>query len=177
VIRRARPADAEVLPDLQVRSWWSAYGAFVAHEKIADAAARVADGWRRRLVEEPEPESETWVAEHDGALSGFVTIGPPRDPDARPGDGELRAIYLDPPRVGQGDGHALLERAEQRLRELGHGAATLWVMTENHGARRFYERHGWAPDDRPGENPYVAWGASTRYRKPLEASASPRHGS
>jgi GNAT superfamily N-acetyltransferase len=172
VIRLARPADAEPLGALQVRSWWSVYGAFVDHALIIDAALRVRDGWRRRLIDDAEPESETWVAEHDGAVTGFVTIGPPRDADARDGDGELRAIYIDPPRVGTGDGHALLARGEERLRALGSTASTLWVMSENHGARRFYERHGWAPDALPGENPYTAWGDATRYRKPLREPAA-----
>jgi GNAT superfamily N-acetyltransferase len=174
VTRRAEPADAPALAALQVRSWWVAYGSFVAHEKIERAAARVPDAWAERLVDGTgvDEHDETWVSEHDGVLTGFIGVGTARDPDARPGDGEVRTIYVDPPRFGTGDGHALLERGEERLAALGFAAATLWVLSENGGARAFYERHGWTPDERPGENPYAEWGASTRYRKRLATPAA-----
>jgi GNAT superfamily N-acetyltransferase len=167
VIRRARSDDAAVLAELNARALWAAYDGYVEHHKIAAVVPRLAEGWRQALGTEAESDRETWVLERDGVLAGWVTVGPSRDANARDGDGELRAVYVAPERVGRGDGHALLVQGEARLAALGHPAATLWVFTENATARRFYERHGWARDHRPGTNPWGDWGDCVRYRKAL----------
>lgn len=108
-----------------------------------------------------------WVLDDAAEVAGFVSIGESRDPDARPGDGELYALYVDPARIGRGDGHALLVAGEAGLRALGFAAATLWVFERNDHARRFYERHGWAPDDRPGDRWRWSWAPSLRMRRTL----------
>jgi GNAT superfamily N-acetyltransferase len=169
-VRPARGDDATRLAELQVAAWWAAYGAYVEHEKIARTAQRVPGAWRERLAgaaADDRDAGEHWVLEAEDTLVGWVAVGPSRDRDARPGDGELRAIYVHPERIGQGHGHALLEQGEARLAGLGHRGATLWVFTENAPARAFYERHGWALDDRPGVNPWDDWGPCLRYRKEL----------
>ena len=74
---------------------------------------------------------------------GFVAVGLSRDSG---GDGELYAIYVLPEQWGTGVGRALIEAGEERLRELGHGHASLWVLEANPRARRFYEAAGWSTD-------------------------------
>lgn len=49
----------------------------------------------------------------------------------------IEHLYLDPDRRGQGIGQMLLESAKDRQPSL-----QLWCFADNHGARRFYERHG-----------------------------------
>ncbi len=170
MIRAARPEDAEALADINVRAWWFAYGDFVDHDTLATAATRVPQAWRDTLAR--GVDGECWVLEDAGRVIGWVGIGPSRDRDARDGDGELRAIYVDPQRVGRGDGRTLLEHGEARLAALGFAGGTLWVLRENARARRFYERHGWKLDDRPGRCPYGDWGPCVRYRKALDAAAA-----
>ena len=166
MIRRAAPGDAVALAQLQVRTLWATYGPYVEHDKIAAVLPRLEPGWRERLA--PRADGlEVWVSEQDGVIDGWVTVGPSRDPDARPGDGELHAIYVEPERIGTGLGRALLARAEERLDATDHPAATLWTLTPNTQARAFYERHGWTEDERPGDNPYADWSPSVRYRKVL----------
>jgi GNAT superfamily N-acetyltransferase len=165
VIRRGVIADADALAEVNAAAWWAAYGDLVDHAKIAAALPGLADGWRRALSDAWRTGREVWVVERDGAPAGWATVGPSRDPDARPGDGELWSLYLAPERVGRGEGHALLVHAEERLAELGFRGATLWVFEDNAVARRFYERHGWTLDDRPGVNPWADWGACVRYRR------------
>jgi GNAT superfamily N-acetyltransferase len=74
---------------------------------------------------------ELWVAEQDGTLLGFVAL---RRPDW------VDHLYVDGPAAGRGIGAALLDRA---VRTLG-GRVQLWTFQSNAGARRFYERHGFA---------------------------------
>jgi putative acetyltransferase len=55
-------------------------------------------------------------------------------------DGHIDMLFMDPSAGGRGGGALLLKEAELR------GAQTLECFRDNHGARRFYERHGWHVD-------------------------------
>lgn len=70
------------------------------------------------------------VAEEDGAIIGFIAFD----------ETELHALYVLPSYQGKSIGSALLEAAGN--------VSCLWVLQENHAARRFYEAHGWAVDGR-----------------------------
>jgi putative acetyltransferase len=52
-------------------------------------------------------------------------------------DGHIDMLFMDPDAGGRGGGALLLQRAETL------GAKSLECFRDNHGARRFYERHGW----------------------------------
>jgi GNAT superfamily N-acetyltransferase len=96
-----------------------------------------------------EERAEFWrqwpplVAEIDGEIVGYVSVGPCRD---EPSEGELYAIYVHPEHWGTGIGRELIQAGEQRMRELGHQEAVLWVLEDNPRARRFYEAAGWSTD-------------------------------
>ena len=167
MIRRARIADADALGALNERTVWDSYGAYVDRRRIAAVAEWMPDRWREGLAREAEHGRETWLLEDGGALVGWVTIGRSRDADALPGDGELWSLYVDPDRIGRGDGRALHEHGLARLRALGHTGVTLWVMEGNARGRAFYARHGWVADDRPGINPWADWGPAIRLRRTL----------
>jgi putative acetyltransferase len=51
--------------------------------------------------------------------------------------GHIDMLFMDPAVSGRGGGLLLLEAAERQ------GARSLECFRDNHGARRFYERHGW----------------------------------
>ena len=96
-------------------------------------------------------------------------VGPSRDERNL---GELYAIYVDPDVWSEGAGRALLERAEERHAD-GYEEATLWVLTENPRARRFYEQAGWAADGTEKTEEWLGVEASeTRYRKSFKSSRS-----
>ena len=57
--------------------------------------------------------------------------------------GELGAIYIDPASMKQGAGSALMEQSLQFLKEEGFTKATLWVLSSNEKARKWYESRGW----------------------------------
>ena len=75
-----------------------------------------------------EGSSTGWVAERDGTLVGYLVLT----------DDWLDDLFLAPGETGHGVGAALLDvvKAERP------GGFLLWVFESNHGARRFYERHG-----------------------------------
>ena len=105
------------------------------------------------------------VAEANGEIVGFASVGPAVDTDA---DGELYAIYVLPAHWGTGFGRALIQAGEDRLRELGHQQAVLWVLEDNPRARRFYEHAGWTTDGT--RRPIEVFGVSVpeiRYAKTL----------
>jgi ribosomal protein S18 acetylase RimI-like enzyme len=95
---------------------------------IADEAAQV-------LVAEDEGEGER------GRLIAYAQAGDNDLPyaDARPGDGELKRLYVRREAQGTGLGRALLERS---LAWLGARPILIGVWSENLKAQRLYQRYG-----------------------------------
>ena len=71
-----------------------------------------------------------------------------------PGFGEVISLYVEPAWTGCGYGGLLLEEAVRRLKEEGRPGCTLFVLRENEGARRFYERHGFSWDGTVQQVPF-----------------------
>jgi GNAT superfamily N-acetyltransferase len=163
VIRRATPEDARALGALQLRAWWHAYAGYVDHDQLAEhTVGSRAARWREMLA----GDVVTFVADVDGRVAGFASVGAPRSADPEPGLGELHAIYVDPPAQGAGIGATLLRRGEEELRRLGYDRAMLRVFVRNGLARAFYERYGW----RAEEPPVIfedRWSPELRYRRAL----------
>lgn len=76
------------------------------------------------------PNNEVWVAENDGRVIGFAGFGQ----DA------LRHLWVRPEVQDRGVGRALLVLAKERR----PNGLRLRVFQKNVGARRFYQRHGFA---------------------------------
>lgn len=70
----------------------------------------------------------------------------PLDCTGLEGWGEIISFYSHPEETGKGYGSLLLAEALSRLQAAGHPGALLYVLRENLDARRFYQRHGFAPD-------------------------------
>jgi ribosomal protein S18 acetylase RimI-like enzyme len=147
VIRAITDADIDAIAEIHVRAWRSAYAGIVPDHVLA-ALDPVVFAERRRHRPVP-PGARTLVAQAGDGLAGFANFGPERaqdggesDPDAA----ELYAIYLDPACQGRGIGRLLISAATTALRQDGFAEMRLWVLTENHPARGFYERMGLAPD-------------------------------
>jgi GNAT superfamily N-acetyltransferase len=95
----------------------------------------------------PHERHALLVARRDTEVVGFTAVGPTRDADRdRTTTGELRTVMVSRGERGRGTGAALLAAGEQAMRAAGFTLATLWVLPENHAARRCYERAGWTPD-------------------------------
>lgn len=78
-----------------------------------------------------------WVAEHDGDLIGWIVFSAE----------ELLHMGV----IAQRQGTGLADELHTIAVGCWDGAAStarLEVFEENHRARRFYEKHGWQPDQR-----------------------------
>src|ERR671925_859377 len=157
MIRPGTPADAEAVGRVQVQTWQTAYAHIFPRDELARLSIEQReDMWRRH---------PPLVAEVGGEIVGFVSVGRSRDEG---GDGELYAIYVHPDHWGTGTGRALIVAGEERLRQLGHKDALLWVLEDNPRARRFYELAGWSTDGTT--RPIEIFGIATpevRYTKRL----------
>ena len=78
-----------------------------------DALPIDATRWRDRL-ESPRRAGRPSSPSCDSEIVGFASIGPSRDEQ---GLGELYALYVEPSAWSQGDGRALIARAEEQLRQ------------------------------------------------------------
>jgi GNAT superfamily N-acetyltransferase len=135
MIRPGTPEDAEAVARVHVETWQAAYAHVLPRQELqAMSPADRVEQWRRR---------PPIVAEVDGQVVGFVSVGASRSADA---EGELYAIYVHPDHWGTGVGRTLLEAGETELSRLGHRSVVLWVLDDNPRARRFYERAGWSTD-------------------------------
>jgi GNAT superfamily N-acetyltransferase len=138
-VRTATPRDAEGVARVHVGTWQAAYRGLVPDEYLdaLDVDDRIAAYGRFGTLN--DPQRPMWVADVDGAIVGFVMVGPSDDED---GVGELLAIYVEADHWGSVVGVELMTRAIDWLSSrFAH--ATLWVLEGNERARRFYERGGW----------------------------------
>jgi ribosomal protein S18 acetylase RimI-like enzyme len=90
-----------------------------------------------------DPRYRFRVAEAGGDVVGFVKLGPsalPIETDKRAI--ELRQIYVLKDHLGTGIAAALTDWAIQEARAQGFEELYLTVYTDNHRARRFYDRYG-----------------------------------
>jgi GNAT superfamily N-acetyltransferase len=164
-VRKATAADAVGIARVQERGWQKAYRHVFPTHELDRGGFIQADRWQSRL-ERPPAGWSTFVAEQDGVVVGFTSVGPSRD---ERGLGELYAIYVDPDHWSTGAGRALIEQAEEQL-ATEYRDVTLWVLEDNPRARRFYEAAGWSVDG--AEKAEERWGVrapEVRYRKSLEA--------
>jgi ribosomal protein S18 acetylase RimI-like enzyme len=158
-VRAARPDDARRIAEIHVETWRDAYPG-VMPQKVLDG---LSVDEREQLWQEwiPNLETNTFVAELDGEVVGFVSVGPCWSDRAI---GELYAIYVAPTGQGRGAGLALMGAGVGALSESWE-EAILWVATENPQARRFYERYGWEVDgERVDESIPGASVPAPRYR-------------
>lgn len=171
-IRRATGEDTAALASIHAASWRAAY-----RDLVPDAYLERLDSARRFRESLDRNAEETYVAERDGEILGFLTIGPCRDADLDPRSaGEIQGLYLAPEHWREGVGTALCRFGEALLQCRGCRTATLWVLAGNPRARRFYEALGFAAD---GASVTAHLGApleAVRYRKPLAESDLPDDG-
>lgn len=157
-VRRGVPDDAAGVAVVHVASWQVGYAGQLPDQLLAGLSVEErTTSWRGRLAE--GSEGRTLVAlSNDDTVLGFATVGRSRDDDATPETGELWALYGHPDAWRQGVGSALFDATKRELRVLGFRRATLWVLTSNERARRFYENHGC----QVGEHHRVDWRGDVR---------------
>ncbi len=143
-IRPALPSDARAIADVHVRTWQSTYRGIVPDAYLDALSIDKRETAFRESIARGSPE--TWVANSDSEITGWIAFGASRDPDATPSVGEIEAIYVSPKHWSTGTGRELWNAARARLVERNFASVTLWVLEENERATRFYRSAGFAPD-------------------------------
>ena len=181
-VSAATPAEAEEIGEIHARSWVATYPTIppptLDHEH---------DVWAGRIAQ-PSDGRRTLAARADDRIVGFVHLGPSPDADHDPGStGHVYSIHVEPDVTGTGIGRRLLDAALRQLRADGCSLATLWVVVDNHRARRFYDQLGWQPDGTTRREPLALADGDdgvevevVRYRKPVgerrpTAAAEPKY--
>ena len=143
---------------IHCRGWRTTYPGFVPDDYLRNVITE--DHWVPFFREDCETKrcNGLLLYENDQPVA-CCTYGPIRsgasprqsadlviNSDNYPGWGEVISFYTEPARTGSGFGSLLLEEALRRLKAAGYPGCTLFVLQENQGARRFYERHGFSWD-------------------------------
>ena len=145
-IRSATSSDVPALADLAKRTWSDAFGTSVSPE---DEAVELEQTRSETYFRKALRRDTILVADGDGALLGYVQFGDLDLPgvEARPGDQELRRIYVETALHGRGVGKRLMSAAlaHPRLRKARRIYLTVWERNER--ALRLYESAGFRKVD------------------------------
>jgi len=143
--RSAIVRDAETLSALGVATFTDTFGHLYQPGDLQIFLQNHSpEGWARELA---DPAFAVRVAELDGRMVGYAKLGPPHLPFEPRGEAaELRQLYVLEEMKGQGVAHALIEWVIDRARDRRADHLYLSVFTDNHRARRFYEKYGFEPE-------------------------------
>jgi ribosomal protein S18 acetylase RimI-like enzyme len=146
LIRAATEADSAEIGRVHVAAWRETYpGLMPPHVLEAQSADARAEQWRTGLARGAKGPI-VFVAENsEGSLAGFGAAGPAREA-GRSWQAEITALYVLRSGQRRGTGLSLMRHLAQALQERNRNTVGLWVLTENAGARAFYERIGGSPD-------------------------------
>jgi ribosomal protein S18 acetylase RimI-like enzyme len=169
-IRFAELRDARAIAEVHVASWQAAYRGILPAEKLDNLSIENRHRQWGLILGTAEGTRRNLVCEIEDRVVAFSSFGPNRDPDCEQTKvAELWALYALKEHWGSGCGRALWLKTMQSVRdELMNEIITLWVLTDNHRARRFYEKAGFRPDGATKD--IMLLGATlgeTRYRRAL----------
>jgi GNAT superfamily N-acetyltransferase len=139
-IREARLGDAEGIARAHTASWRTSYRGILPEAVLAqiDVDQRAAS-WRRVLTDRSLFALVAYDTTHHDIV-GLCDCGPSRS-DGRY-TGEIYRFYLEHHARRHGLGREMFERVTDWLRAQDRRSLIIWVLDNNHHARRFYEAMG-----------------------------------
>jgi GNAT superfamily N-acetyltransferase len=145
-VRQAELGDATEIARVQTQSWQTSYRGILP-DSILDTmnVARRAAKRREILLDTSALNLVAYDVTHRD-LVGFCNAGPSRRQG--PLVGELYEIYIVEYAKRYGLGRELFESALDWCRENEMTQMIVWVLENNHHARRFYDAMGGAPSGR-----------------------------
>ena len=144
-IRPAQGGDAAAIARVHATAWRETYATLLpAPMRDGPPEAERARRWLRILSACDGNMTEVFVVRQHSEIVGFCGIAPQRAaPLAAQGwAGEVTALYLLARVQRQGLGRMLLATAAHRMLDCGTKRASVWVLSANEAARRFYEAMG-----------------------------------
>ena len=139
--RRAERHDAAAIDTIFRTSFCDTFAHLYSAEDLGLFLAKFTrEAWEGEL---DDPAYAFLLAEAGGEAVGYVKLGPLVLPvEAGADANELRQIYVVKGQHGSGIGAALMDWALGEAKARGAGTLYLTVYTDNHRAKRFYERYG-----------------------------------
>jgi len=143
--------DIASVSAIRVNGWKSAYSGLIPKGYLDSLTIADDIRVRREMFARSGSGVENFVAETDGTVVGWAALGPSREGDRLPDDGELLALYARPDLIGRGIGKALMNHILASAEQRPFGRIVLWVIEGNTRARTFYEAAGFAADGTTGD--------------------------
>ena len=143
--RTAGPNDAAALAELGARTFIDTFGHLYQPDDLAIfLTSHTPEAWAKELT---DPAFSVRVAEDRGAMIGYTKLGPPHLPFEPRGEAaELRQLYITEAFKGAGVAQTLIDWVIEQAHDRRADYLYLSVFTENHRARRFYEKLGFEPE-------------------------------
>ena len=141
IYRDATPNDAAAIDRVLRLTFTETFAHLYRQEDLETFLAKFTpEAWRSELL---DPDRAFRLAETDGEVVGYVKLGPLELPvqESRPAI-LLSQLYVLRDHHGAGIAHALMDWALSEAGRRGKEQLYLTVFTENHRARRFYDRYG-----------------------------------
>jgi ribosomal protein S18 acetylase RimI-like enzyme len=142
--RYAEQRDLTALAKIHVDTWRAAYRGMMP-SAFLDALDESHALVRLEPVIAASPP-RICVIEIDNEVVAFCRFGPSKESDVPPLTFEIFALNVEPSRWRSGVGRFLTERVLLEARSQGFETCTLWTLTDNARARRFYEAIGFGLD-------------------------------
>lgn len=142
-IRRATVDDAGTLSALARATFVETFGHLYPPEDLQAFLDDAYDVGKQATIL-AHPDYAVWLLEADGRAVGHCAAGPCGLPhaDVKPGDGELKRLYVLREFHNGGHGTRLMDTAMAWLQKDGPRRLWVGVWSENLGAQRFYARYG-----------------------------------
>lgn len=145
-----RPAEDRDLADLSAFSRQTFHETFVDGFGIPYPAADLDTFFAESFSPEAlatridDPDCVFWIAERDGQILALCHAGPNGlpHPDAKPGELELRRLYVAKSAQGLGLGTTLLTQVLDWMQERTTGALWIGVWSGNLKAQKLYAAYG-----------------------------------
>ena len=139
--------DATTLAGLHVESWRTAYRSILPTAFLDGPLEENRTSlWQTRLTDAQTPRRLVLKAVAASEVLGFACVLVDEEPAWGP---RLDNLHVRPHLKGLGIGSALFKASHSWVTDVArHDLMHLWVLEENHAARRFYDRHGGSVQER-----------------------------
>ena len=142
LIREAQLSDAPAIARVHVDTWSTTYRGIVSEKHLASLSyEQRGKVWRDTLSRTDGLQSVFVAEEIGGEVAGFASGGP-EGSEYTAYAGELYVVYILESSQRKGIGQRLTAALAQRLLQDGMPSMLVWVLEQNHPARRFYEALG-----------------------------------
>ncbi|MGH9765461.1 MAG: GNAT family N-acetyltransferase, partial [Blastocatellia bacterium] len=95
-IRPAEPKDAYAIAVVHVKTWQHAYKGQLPDDYLASLSIEQRTEMWNKILAKQEKNSHCLVAETEGVIVAWCSVGPNRDKDMADNTGELWGIYVLP---------------------------------------------------------------------------------